>query len=360
MAGLGSRFSNLGINDPKPLITVNEKTLIEHSISSLGINANYIFVTRKYKDPSLNDKLSKLLKSIKPDSIEIVIDDQTSGATETALYAKKYINNNDPLIVTNCDQITNWNSQEFINFISLEDPDGVVVLFKSSDIKNSFAEIDNGRVVRIVEKNAISDNALVGIHYWKHGKDFVESGENLVKDFRKNGLPECYISETYNYLIAKNQKISPYFLQKNCFIPLGTPEDVAVYNGKIKEYYTEKPKTIFCDIDGTILKHSHKFSDIVLFDPQILNGVLNKFNEWDSKGYKIILTTARKESARAITEKHLSELGLTWDALLMNMTSGVRVLINDKLMMDDPDRAIAVNIVTDSGFDTIGWERMGL
>ena len=356
MAGEGSRFIKAGVHDPKPLIKVNNKYLIEHSINSLNIKAQYIFITKKYKNEEHNLQLSKTLKSLAPDSIEITLDTSTTGATETVLYAKKYIDNENPLIITNCDQLINWSSKDFFNFIKNNICDGAVVLFKSNDNKNSFAEIQDGIVTKIVEKNNISNNALVGLHYWQYGKDFVASAENLLNSFRKNGSPECYISETYNYLIKNNKKILPYFLQKNGYISLGTPEDISKYNGKIKEYYTDKPKTIFCDIDGTILKHSYGFSNVIKIAPEILEGVIEKFNDWDSKGHKIILTTARKESARKITERHLQDLGLCWDILLMNMTSGQRFIINDKLAVEDQDRAIAINLITDSGFDIIDWE----
>ena len=49
MAGLGSRFSKNGIKTPKPLIRVDGKTLIEHSVESFEYNgsdceANTIYV----------------------------------------------------------------------------------------------------------------------------------------------------------------------------------------------------------------------------------------------------------------------------------------------------------------------------
>jgi NDP-sugar pyrophosphorylase family protein len=360
MAGLGSRFKSAGIDIPKPLIKVNGKTLIEHSVESLGINANYIFITREYSEKSDNDLLTKELKRIAPESHEIKINGFTSGAAESCLHAKHLIDNNLPLIITNCDQIIHWDAEKFTSLIEENLVDGAVVLFKSSDPKNSFANIDNGLVTKIAEKSAISDNALIGLHYWKNGKDFVESAENLINTFTSIGSPECYISETYNYLIEKNKKIMPFFISKNNYISLGTPNDISIYLGKIKEYYTDKPKTIFCDIDGTILKHSHKFSEIGKSDPELLPGVIDKFNEWDSKGYTVVLTTARKKSARYITEKHLSDLGLAWDTLLMGVTSGERILINDKLKNEDTDRAKAINVITDSGFESISWEEFGL
>ena len=63
-----------------------------------------------------------------------------------------------------------------------------------------------------------------------------------------------------------------------------------------------KSKTIFCDLDGTLVKHSNPIDvqnpDLEL---EVLSGTHDKLREWDSKGYDIIITTGRKRSAR---ERH--------------------------------------------------------
>ena len=41
--GLGSRLANIGNSKPKPLIEVQGKTLIEHSILSFDIEAKFIY-----------------------------------------------------------------------------------------------------------------------------------------------------------------------------------------------------------------------------------------------------------------------------------------------------------------------------
>ena len=61
-----------------------------------------------------------------------------------------------------------------------------------------------------------------------------------------------------------------------------------------------------------------------------------------------------------MTEKHLKSLGFCWDTLIMGVTSGVRVLINDKLSNMDPDRSVSVNVKTDQGFENIDWGEIGL
>lgn len=357
LAGEGRRFKEAGFYLPKPLIEANKKTFIEHAVNTIGIDGRFIFITKKYQDETYNILLSKILKSLKPDCIEIKLDKKQRGAADAILYAKEFINNTDELLTINCDQIMNWDANRFTDFVSKNKPEAAVVVFKSQDPKHSYATIVNEKVVKIVEKSVISDTALAGIHYWKNGKDFVRSAEDLLsKDFSD----EIYVSQTFNSLIDDGKTVLPYKIESNEYINLGTPDELQIYLDKSKEFYEEKAKTIFCDIDGTILKHVYKFSDVGKVDTEALPGVIEKFNEWDSKGYNIILTTARKESARRVTEKQLSTVGISWDYLLMGITSGKRILINDKLVAGDEDRAESINVITNKGFSEIDWKRIGL
>jgi NDP-sugar pyrophosphorylase family protein len=357
MVGLGSRFQKEGYTLPKPLIEVLGKTLIEHSINSFNVDGKFIFITRDFHNDEHNNELSKILKKLRPESVEIRLKRITSGAAESALAAKELIDNNDPLVIYNCDQYIDWDPEEFLKIINKKKPDAALVLYHSKDPKNSFAEIIDGRVTRLVEKQAVSDHALIGFHYWAHGEDFVASAEQLVDNFRAERKTECYISETFNYLKDKN--IMPYHVGNNVYVPLGTPEDVAKYVGKVKEFTNDKPKSIFIDIDGTILKHMHTISDVYHTEASVLLGVIEKLNEWDSQGYKIILTTARKESTRQLTEDQLRKFGIAWDFLIMGV-GGRRYLINDKLSVKDKDRAVGINVITNEGFKTVNWKELDL
>ena len=90
------------------------------------------------------------------------------------------------------------------------------------------------------------------------------------------------------------------------------------------------PKTIFCDIDGTLLKHHGDAVKQSKEEPILLQDVLKKLKEWDRKGYNIILVTGRRESAREITKKQLEKVGIFYDRLIMGIGGGERVVINDK------------------------------
>jgi mannose-6-phosphate isomerase len=112
-------------------------------------------------------------------------------------------------------------------------------------------------------------------------------------------------------------------------------------------------KTIFCDIDGTILKHRGDIYKNILEPPEILNGVIDKFKEWDKNNYKIILTTGRKEGNREKTKEQLKTLGINYDELVMGLPNGDRILINDKKENGIDYTAYAYNLVRNEGMNNI-------
>ncbi len=111
-----------------------------------------------------------------------------------------------------------------------------------------------------------------------------------------------------------------------------------------------RPVTIFCDIDGTLVKHySPVISSKPNFKMELLDGTLETILEWDKRGYNIILTTGRRESMRKETEKQLSEIGIIYDQLIMGIKGGKRYLINDKKSYNNEDYAVAINLDRDKG-----------
>jgi len=110
-----------------------------------------------------------------------------------------------------------------------------------------------------------------------------------------------------------------------------------------------RPKTIICDIDGVIFKHHGDITKQHLIIPVILDGVIEKFKEWDLEGCCIILVTGRRESVRKETEYQLVENGIIYDHLIMGITGGQRVLINDK-KSDGTKTAMAINLDRNEGF----------
>jgi len=118
-----------------------------------------------------------------------------------------------------------------------------------------------------------------------------------------------------------------------------------------------KPKTIFCDIDGTLCEYpytedmgSYDFDNKVM---KPLPGTLRKLWDWDKAGHVIILTTGRKEGMRESTERQLRETGIVYDRLIMGIGGGTRVLINDLKPDREGKTAIAINLNRDEGIQNV-------
>ena len=226
MAGAGSRFFQAGYTFPKPLISIKNLTMIEVVLNSLNINGNFIFIVRKEDIEKYN--INYFLKNLKKKCKIVTLDKLTDGAACSALLAKKYINNDNPLIIANSDQYIEWDPIDFMYKVNNnKDISGGILTFKSNHPKWSYVKVNNkSHITKTVEKKPISDRATVGVYYWSKGSEFVYSAEEMIrKNDRTNN--EFYICPTFNYLIKKNHKILEYKI--NEMWGLGTPEDLKYF-----------------------------------------------------------------------------------------------------------------------------------
>jgi UDP-N-acetylglucosamine diphosphorylase / glucose-1-phosphate thymidylyltransferase / UDP-N-acetylgalactosamine diphosphorylase / glucosamine-1-phosphate N-acetyltransferase / galactosamine-1-phosphate N-acetyltransferase len=232
LGGAGKRFSDAGYKDPKPFIDVNGASMIKAVIKNLQHpSANFIFVINE-EYVSISDFEEHIAEINIPKRV-FSVNKLTEGPASTVLVAKKAIDNSDPLIVINCDQIIiDFDLDNIISFVETTGCDGLLGCFLSSSKKNSYVRLDpNGEVCEVKEKIVISNIATNGLHLWKSGSDFVESAEEMIAcNDRYNN--EFYVAPTYNYMIKGGKKILPFFY--NLHFPIGTPEDLEYYLKTVK------------------------------------------------------------------------------------------------------------------------------
>lgn len=242
IAGLGTRFKKNGNVDPKPFVKFKNKPLIEWALSSLKLTGKYYVIVNGLEDVYL-DTLYMIRNKYFLDLEILDIKESTRGQAETCLIAieKFNINQDESLLITNCDQYTPWNHNRFLNFIRNNDPDGVVSTYNHPKIEigkeSPYSHVllgQNGCAIKFSEKIAISPLALNGIFYWKTGNLFVESASKMIADDSDDGwgsgsfshVREKYVAPTYNYLIAEGKKIINYHMGDNEYISLGSPEEI--------------------------------------------------------------------------------------------------------------------------------------
>lgn len=232
-AGLGSRFLKVGYSFPKPLIAIknfNDNPMIQVVVENLNIPATHTFIVRKEHTQQYH--FEQLLTRIANCNI-VEVDHLTEGAACTTLLAKKFINNNEPLVIANSDQyIENFKWSEFMYSMQGDKIDGGILTFNNTHPKWSYVKLDdNGFVTEVREKEVVSNKATVGVYYWSKGSDYVKYAEQMIaKNIRVNN--EFYVAPVYNEAIADGKKIKIYHTDK--MWGLGTPEDLTYFQDHFK------------------------------------------------------------------------------------------------------------------------------
>ena len=236
MAGEGSRFAKAGWTTPKPLIELRGVPLFRRAIDSVaidGVEMKYSFIVRQ--EHIDNQHIDKLITDIQPEARVFSVLKTTRGAVETCLVAESAIDDEDAVVVMDCD--LEFRSQRYNELVAralsvpAEEADGgALVSFESDNPRYSFALVDDeGRVVRTAEKEPISSHALCGAYFFGSGKDFKRIAHQLLED-GTHGKPEFYVSLLYNYLLGEGKVVRLATMEE--YYSYGTPEELLFYSKK--------------------------------------------------------------------------------------------------------------------------------
>ncbi len=229
MAGRGSRFAKAGYSVPKPFIDVCGKPMIQRVVENLRPQCEHRFIFICQKDHLVKFDGERLLKNLTKDPVIIGIDYITDGQLSSALLAREFIENDDPLMTANTDQYIDFDVNDYLSLMSKQALDGLIMTMKADDPKWSFVKLSEstGLVEETAEKKVISDQATVGIYNFAKGRDFCWAADSLIKkDLRVNG--EFYICPLYNELISVGKRIGAYNIgsERAGMYGLGIPADL--------------------------------------------------------------------------------------------------------------------------------------
>ncbi len=236
MAGEGSRFARAGWTTPKPLIELRGVPLFQRAIGSVaieGVDMKYSFIVRQ--EHIDKQHIDELIKEILPEARVFSVLKTTRGAVETCLVAEDAIDDEDAVVVMDCDlEFRSKRYNELVaNALALtadEADGGALVSFESDNPRYSYAQIDdNGRVLRTAEKEPISNHALCGAYFFGSGKDFKRIAHQLLDD-GTHGKAEFYVSLLYNYLLAEGKTVRLAPMEE--YYSYGTPEELMRYSGE--------------------------------------------------------------------------------------------------------------------------------
>ncbi len=238
MAGEGSRFAKAGWATPKPLIELQGVPLFQRAIGSVaidGVDMKYSLIVRQ--EHIDNQHIDVLIKELLPEARVFSVLKTTRGAVETCLVAEKAIDDEDAVVVMDCDlEFRSTRYNELVSdalSVSADQADGgALVSFESNNPRYSYAQIDaDGRVLRTAEKEPISNHALCGAYFFGSGKDFKRIAHQLLEDGTR-GKAEFYVSLLYNYLLEEGRTVRLASMEE--YYSYGTPEELLTYSRKRK------------------------------------------------------------------------------------------------------------------------------
>lgn len=220
-AGLGTRMHS-GV--PKHLIPIHGIPMFHHALMTFhpdiyALGDVHVIVREEHVSAT---------QELLPDArIQVHgIPSLTTGPAMTLMMLRHIIDNEDALLTLNCDQIFHWDGQHRIH--AMMSWDAGVFVTPSTSPSCSYVQMDDaGCAMQFAEKKVISPWALTGVHYWKHGCDFVASCRAMV-DAKELVNNEHYISMTYNYLLHR-RCIHPIIIPEHETILVGTHQELQRY-----------------------------------------------------------------------------------------------------------------------------------
>jgi dTDP-glucose pyrophosphorylase len=183
-AGEGSRFRAAGIAVPKPLIQVQGRTLLEHTLSSFLLNPGdqlLIAVQRAHAVPDqLDDRLQAAFPRVTLHWLELDALLPGQLATAVAGLEQALLVGDPALLIHNCDTGFRWQSDLLPNAEAY----GSMAVFPAEGEHWSFGRPDPNdpsRAIAIAEKQRISELASIGLYGFQSVSRFLNDARQQLR-----------------------------------------------------------------------------------------------------------------------------------------------------------------------------------
>ncbi|KEY91498.1 hypothetical protein CF67_15014 (plasmid) [Candidatus Photodesmus blepharus] len=249
MSGIGKRFLDAGYKEPKFLIKIDGKFVIQHVIELFPCADRFTFICNSKHLKETN--IRKILTKLKPKSNIVEIKPHKLGPVYAVLQAEHYINDEEETIISYCDFGTYWNFLDFLRDVRDRNADSAIPAYKGfhphmlGNTNYAFMRDKDQWMVEIQEKkpftkNRMEEYASNGIYYFKNGKIIKKYFPKLIeRGFDLHG--EYYVSLVFN--LIKEDKLTTYIYEIKYMLQWGTPSDLEEY--KNWSYYFNTSKNFF-------------------------------------------------------------------------------------------------------------------
>ena len=234
MAGLGQRFVDVGYEKPKPLIEVAEKPIIDRIVDMFDSKDFLIFICNERHLEET--EIREYLYDIHPNSLVVSVPEHNEGPVFTTLPYMDIIEDDEPVIVTYCDNPYIWNYKEFKKWTKESEVDGCILThsgFHPHRLASTYMAYcktkKDGSLIEIKEKEPYTDNhmeehASTGTYYFKKGSYIKKYFQDAIDNKIKHSNGEYYVTLVYNLLLKDKLDVKVY--DTDHVMVFGTPSEV--------------------------------------------------------------------------------------------------------------------------------------
>jgi dTDP-glucose pyrophosphorylase len=215
---------------PHNLIEVSGKSIIERSLSSLDAliedrGSNLIVCLGALEcEEYFTDALVRLLY---PAVNIIYIQGTTSGALCTAMLTLDALNEDEPIIIANGDQVFQKGISSEV--LHLSKHDAGTITFSSVHPRWSYVITESGRILEVAEKRPLSSQATCGVFYFRNLSFFLFAGEQTLMK-RKPKADIFYLAPALNELILRGDDVRAIDTTNNNYHSLSTRDDITNFS----------------------------------------------------------------------------------------------------------------------------------
>lgn len=227
-AGGSVAFEEAGYFYPKNLVEVDGSPLLAHVIGALGTLATterLVAVVRR--EEAVRHHVNRVVELVEP-TAQVVQVGETSGAACSALLACESVDEDEPLLVVNGDQIIDADVAAIVQGFDEQGLDAGVVVFDAVHPRWSYVRVTDDLVVQASEKRPISRLATAGFYWFRRGGDFIDGAMSMM---RKDGHVEgqFFVCPVLNELVLAGRRIGVHQVARAAYFSLHEPAGVRAY-----------------------------------------------------------------------------------------------------------------------------------
>ena len=236
LSGLGRRFLEAGYRDPKPLIQVDGKPMIEQVVGLFPGETDFVFVCNQ--EHLQQTAMASVLRRIAPQGRIVAIAPHKLGPVHAVLQAADLIADDEPVMVNYCDFGVEWDWPALKVELAANGCDGAVPAYWGfhphclGSTHYAYMRHDGQWMLQIQEKQPFTDHrmdepASSGSYYFRRGDVMKRAFAALVGDPAQALKGEYYVSLAYNWLLRQGLKV--WIPRVPVMLQWGTPEDLEDY-----------------------------------------------------------------------------------------------------------------------------------